>query len=152
MRLALVVLATLVVGCGRATSTEDAASVTKSSQALEVLVNAHTSPTNVPASCAEEMTSYRASAAELLASMSSRCPGLDQCMQGLGHASEADLVRATTDLSTELEAHAAKGCGAADMTAELARHRGVMLGHCRHLRTRLGSMSGVGMTRGGRCR
>lgn len=51
-------------------------------------------------------------------------------------------------MQSELDAHFANGCGAADLGAEMARHRQVMMGHTAHLMTRTQSMMGMMAGRG----
>lgn len=156
LRIALVSLLSLTA-CGPST-TDDASSVGATSQELQALVESHTSAAAsvAPASCASEMQSYRESANRMLASMSGMCPGLDTCMNGMGHGDQADMAAGTRDMQSELDAHLANGCGAADLGAEMARHRQVMMGHTAHLMTRtqsmMGMMAGRGMMQGQGCR
>ena len=156
LRIALVSLLSFAA-CGPST-TDDASSVSATSQELQALVERHTSAAAsiAPASCSSEMQSYRDSANRMLASMSGMCPGLDTCMSGMGHGDQADMAAGTRDMQGELDAHFANGCSAADLGAEMARHRQVMVMHTGHLMTRsqsmMGMMAGRGMMQWQGCR
>lgn len=148
----------VVLGACGPSTLDDASNVQTRSQELQALVEAHvTSPASTSSSsCAAEMESYRTAANQLLASLGRMCPGLDECMSGMGHADQADLASGVRDLQKELDAHVGQGCVASDLGAEMNRHHQVMVMHCQHLATRSGSMMGMmegrGMMQGRGCR
>lgn len=156
LRIAFVSLLSLAA-CGPST-TEDASSVNTTSQELQVLVERHTSAAAsvAPSSCTSEMQSYRDSANRMLVSLTGMCTGLDTCMSGMGHGDQADMAAGARDMQGELDAHFVNGCSAADLGAEMARHRQVMVTHTGHLMARsqsmMGMMAGRGMMQWHGCR
>ena len=153
----IVLFSLLVLGACAPSTLDDASSVQSRSQELQALVEAHvTAPaSNSASSCAAEMESYRTAANPLLVWMGRMCSGLDECMSGMGHGDLADLSSGVRDLQSELDAHLGQGCAAADLGAEMSRHRHVMVMHCQHLATRsgsMGTMEGPGMMEWRGCR
>lgn len=138
----------LVSGCGMSMA-GDAADVEAAVAKVEALVVAHASApeATVVSSCSGEMTHYRGALDAPFGMMGQRCPGMDGCMQRMGHAG-ADFADAWRALAAEADAHAAGGCAASDLSIELERHRAAMAGMCQHLRERAqayGGMEGAGM-------
>lgn len=151
MRALLLTSLVLVSGCGMSMA-GDAADVEAAVSKVEALVVAHAgAPEAVtPASCAGEMTRYRGALDAPLGMLGQRCPGMDGCMQRMGHAG-ADFSDAWRALAAEADAHAAGGCTASALSVELERHRAVMAGMCQHLRERAQDFGGMG-ERGMHCR
>ncbi|MFO0596477.1 MAG: hypothetical protein U0228_14265 [Myxococcaceae bacterium] len=147
----------LFAACGPSTS-DDAAAIRSQSSQLQALVEAHaSSPAAVsPTTCAAELQTYRNDVTRVLGTLGTRCHAVDACFMGMGHGDEADLADALRALQTELDAHVASACTAADLGAELHRHRDVMVGHCMHLgdraHTAMGMMSPGGMMPAAGCR